>query len=181
MVSTLRITKIAALLTLVLATTFTARAGDLKASSREAIRNFKATDPGLKRFFENSAGYVILPSVGEGGLIIGGERGDGLVYEHGKITGKAAMSAVSIGAQAGGGKFSEIIFFETKAALENFKRAEYEMSASAKASIVASGVAAHAKYDQGVVVFTLPQRGAMVKAAVGGQKFKFTTVKQPRK
>src|SRR5260221_6702378 len=121
MTRTLRITKIAALLMLVLATTFTARAGGLKAASVQARQNFKAADPGLTRFFENSAGYVILPSVGEGGLVIGGEHGDGLVYEHGKVTGKATMSAVSIGAQAGGGKFSEVIFFETKAALNNFK------------------------------------------------------------
>ena len=177
MIHTLRITRIAALLALVLATTFAARAGDLKSKSAEAIQNFKATDPGLSRFFEGSAGYVILPSVGEGGLIIGGEHGDGLVYEHGKVTGKVTMSAVSIGAQAGGGKFSEVIFFETKGALKNFKQAEYKMSASAKASIVASGVAANAKYDQGVAVFTLPLRGAMVKAAVGGQKFKFTSMK----
>ncbi|MEO8439829.1 MAG: hypothetical protein ABI540_06355 [Spartobacteria bacterium] len=173
MIHTPRITKIAALLALMLATAFTARAGDLKAESAEAMQNFKAADPGLAKFFKQSAGYAILPSVGEGGLIIGGEHGDGLVYEHGKVTGKVTMSAVSIGAQAGGGKFSEVIFFETKAALNKFKQTEYEMSAAAKASIVASGVAANAKYDQGVAVFTLPLSGAMVKAAVGGQKFKF--------
>lgn len=51
------------------------------------------------------------------------------------------------------------------------------MAASAKASMVASGVAANARYDQGVAVFTLPQSGAMVKAAVGGQKFKFAPMK----
>jgi lipid-binding SYLF domain-containing protein len=172
-----RITKIAALFTLLLATTFTTQAGDLKAKSAEARQSFTAADPGLSRFFEHSAGYVILPSVGEGGLIIGGERGDGLVYEAGEVTGKVTMSAVSIGAQAGGGKFSEVIFFETKTALNKFKQAEYEMSASAKASIVASGVAANAKYHQGVAVFTLPQSGAMVKAAVGGQKFKFAPLR----
>ena len=87
------------------------------------------------------------------------------------------MSAVSIGAQAGGGRFSEVIFFQTKAAMENFKQAEFTMAASAKASMAASGVAANAKYNQGVAVFTLPESGAMVKAAVGGQKFKFAPMK----
>lgn len=176
MIHTPRITKIAALLTLMLATAFTVQAGDLQAKSAEAIQNFKAADPGLAKFFKDSAGYVILPSVGEGGFIIGGEHGDGLVYENGSVTGKVTVSAVSIGAQAGGGKFSEVIFFETKAALKNFQQAEYEMSAAAEASIVASGVAANAKYKQGVAVFTLPQSGAMVKAAVGGQKFKFSSM-----
>lgn len=59
----------------------------------------------------------------------------------------------------------------------NLKQAEFTMAASAKASMVASGVAANAKYDQGAAVFTLPQSGAMVKAAVGGQKFKFAPMK----
>src|SRR4030095_4016022 len=145
----LSITKVAALLTLALATTCTVHAGGLKPASQEAIQNFKQADPGLRKFFSNSVGYAILPSVGEGGLIIAGKHGDGLLYEKGKVTGKVTMSAVTIGAQAGGGKFSEVIFFETNAALNSFKGSNYEMSAAAKASIAASGVAARAKYEQG--------------------------------
>ena len=173
----LSITKMAALLALALATTCTVHAGGLKVTSQEAIQNFKAADPGLSKFFKNSVGYAILPSVGEGGLIIAGKHGDGLVYEKGKVTGKVTMSAVTIGAQAGGGKFSEVIFFETNAALNSFKESNYEMSAAAKASVAASGVAARAKYAQGVAVFTLPKSGAMVAAAVGGQKFKFEPIR----
>ena len=51
------------------------------------------------------------------------------------------------------------------------------MSAKAKASVAASGSSVNAKYDQGVLVFTLPKSGAMVAAAIGGQKFKFEPVK----
>ena len=170
-------TKVAALLALALATTHPAYAGDLRARSEEAIQNFKLADPSLSRFFAKAAGHAILPSVGEGGLIIGGQRGDGLVYQKGKIIGKVTMTEISIGAQAGGGKFSEVIFFETSAALESFKASEYKMSAAAKASVVASGVAANAKYEQGIAVFTLPKTGAMVAAAIGGQKFKFAAVR----
>ena len=167
----------AALLTLALAATTTARAEDLKAKAEEAVQNFKLADPSLTNFFAKAAGYVILPSVGEGGFIIGAQRGDGLVYEAGKVTGKVTMTEISVGAQAGGGKFSELIFFETAKALKDFKEAKYQMSAGAKASVAASGVAANAKYDQSVAIFTLPKSGAMVSAAVGGQKFKFEPVK----
>ena len=177
MKKTLRNTTLAALLALGLAATLTARAEDLKAKAEEAIANFKLADPGLASFFANSAGYAVLPSVGEGGFIIGGEHGDGLVYEGGKATGKVTMSELSLGAQAGGGKFSEVIFFQTKAALKAFKQTKYEMSAAAKASVAASGVAANAKYDQGVAIFTLPKSGMMAGAAVGGQKFEFKKLK----
>ena len=170
-------TSLITLLMAALAPTFEGRAEDLKAKSAEAIQNFKLTDPGLTNFFAKSAGYAILPAVGEGGLIIGGEHGDGLVYEKGKLVGKVTMSEVSLGAQVGGGSFSEVIFFETEAALKDFEKTKWEMSAKAKASVAASGVAQNAKYDQGVPVFTLPKGGAMVAAAVGGQKFKFKPIK----
>jgi lipid-binding SYLF domain-containing protein len=96
-----------------------------------------------------------------------------LLYEKGKPTGKVTLTEVSVGAQVGGGSFSEVIFFETQAALNSFKTTKYEMSAAAKATVAASGAAANAKYDQGIAVFTLPKSGAMVAAAIGGQKFKF--------
>ena len=87
------------------------------------------------------------------------------------------MSEISIGAQVGGGKFAELIFFETDSALQSFESAKWEMSAVAKANVAASGVASSAKYEQGVAVFTLPKSGAMVAAAIGGQKFKFDALK----
>jgi lipid-binding SYLF domain-containing protein len=139
--------------------------------------NFKLADPGLTNFFAKAAGYAILPSIGEGGFIVGGEHGRGLVYEKGKVAGKVTLTEISVGAQVGGGAFSEVIFFETPAALKSFKKHKYEMSAAVKATIAASGAAANAKYEQGVAVFTLPKSGAMVQAAVGGQKFRFEPIR----
>jgi lipid-binding SYLF domain-containing protein len=160
-----------------LSSTLTALAEDERAKAEAAIANFKRADPGLTNFFDHAVGYAILPSIGEGGLIIGGEHGRGLLYEKGEVTGKVTLTEISIGAQAGGGEFSEIIFFETKSALESFKKSKYEMSAAVKATVAASGASANAKYNQGVAVFTLPKSGAMVQAAVGGQKFKFESLK----
>ncbi len=168
---------LAALLVVALASTMIVRAEDLTVKAGEAVKNFKQADPGLTNFFAKAAGYAILPGVGEGGFIFGAERGDGLVYEKGKLVGKVTMTEVSVGAQVGGGSFAEVIFFETESALQGFKQSKWDMSAKAKANIAASGVAVNAKYEQGVAVFTLPRSGAMLAAAVGGQKFKFEPVK----
>jgi lipid-binding SYLF domain-containing protein len=167
----------AGLLALAMTTTLTAQAEDLEAKSKEAIANFKEADSGLTKLFNSAAGYVILPAVGEGGFIIGGERGDGLVYEDKKLTGKVTMSEVSVGAQVGGASFAEVIFFETKEAMDTFKSKKCELSAGAKASVAASGAAENAKYQEGVSVFTLPRSGIMVAAKVGGQKFEFKPLK----
>src|SRR6266436_501797 len=163
--------------TVALASTLATNAEDLTVKAEEAVQHFKAADTGLTNFFVKAAGYAILPGVGEGGFIFGGEHGDGLVYEKDKLVGKVTMSEVSVGAQVGGGSFAEIIFFETDSALQGFKKSQWEMSAKAKANAAAAGASVNAKYEQGVAVFTLPKTGLMLAAIVGGQKFKFEAIK----
>src|SRR4051812_8373747 len=95
---------------LAIAVTLTARAADdLKTETGRAIMSFKEADPGLQSFFDKSAGYAVFPSVGKGGLIIGGERGKGLVFEKGIPVGETTLTEASIGAQIGGVVFSQII------------------------------------------------------------------------
>jgi lipid-binding SYLF domain-containing protein len=169
-------TAFAAVAALALACNLAARA-DEKSDAEQAVANFKQADAGLAKLFDNAIGYAVFPSVGEGGFIIGAEHGKGLLFEKGKIMGKVSLTAVSVGAQVGGGSFSQMIFFENASALKRFKESKYEMDAAVKASLAASGAAASAKCVQGVAVFTLPKSGAMAQAAVGGQKFKFEPVK----
>jgi lipid-binding SYLF domain-containing protein len=148
-------------------------AESLQQQAQETISTFKQKDPSLEAFFRNSAGYAVFPSIGQGGFIVGGAHGKGVVYENGKAVGQATISKGSVGAQAGGGTFSEIIFFQTPQALQEFKGGNFEMSGQLSAVVAAEGAARTANYSQGVAVFTLPQKGAMVQAAVGGQKFSY--------
>ena len=146
---------------------------DLRAESQEALGACLKADSTLQTFLNNSAGYAVFPSVGKGGFIVGGAHGKGLVYQKNNLIGQATLTQASVGAQVGGQSFSEIIFFETPAALEDFKSGKFEMSAEAGAVAVKEGASAAAAYKQGVAVFTLPKKGLMVSASVGGQKFKF--------
>jgi len=148
-------------------------AEDLKLETGQAVDAFKKADSTLATFFANSAGYAVFPDVGKGGFIVGGARGKGIVYEKGNPVGRAVMTQASIGAQVGGQTFAEVIFFETPAALSDFKNGKFEMSAEVSAVAAAEGASKAAKYKRGVAVFTLPKSGLMVQASVGGQKFKF--------
>jgi len=56
-----------------------ARAADVKTEVQGAIDAFNKADSSLKKLFDDSVGYAIFPSVGKGGLIIGGEHGKGMV------------------------------------------------------------------------------------------------------
>lgn len=145
----------------------------LKPAAQQTIERFKQTDPGLKKFFDTSAGYAVFPSVKKGGLVVGGESGKGIVYEKGHPIGMAKLKEVSIGAQAGGEDFDEIIFFQTPDVLQAFKRGQNLMDAQLNGVVAAQGVEEHANYQNGVAVFVLPNKGLMGQAAVGGQKFEF--------
>ena len=46
-------------------------ANDIVVQSNQAVRTFKRTDPSMRKFFNSSVGYAILPSVTTGGLGIG--------------------------------------------------------------------------------------------------------------
>ena len=146
---------------------------NLRDEAQQTITNFVKADSTLQKFLDQSAGYAVFENVGKGGLIVGGARGKGVVYEKNKLIGLATMTQASIGAQAGGQTFSEIIFFETPEALKDFKAGKFEMSAEVSAVAAAEGASKAAKYKNGVAVFTLPKKGLMVQASIGGQKFKF--------
>ena len=132
---------------------------------------------GLSKYFKNAYGYVLFPNVGEGAFIIGGASGNGVVYEKSKAIGMADLKKLDIGFQAGGQAIIEVIFFETKGALDRFKEGQFKFSAEASAVIVESGGAVNAGYNDGVVAFALPKAGLMADASVGGQKFTFKSFK----
>ena len=52
-------------------------------------------------FFAKSYGYALIPTVGEGGFVVGGALGKGRVYLHGRYVGDTTMTQVSLGFQAG--------------------------------------------------------------------------------
>jgi lipid-binding SYLF domain-containing protein len=141
---------------------------------KEAIQLFKSDDSKIVKLFESAYGYAVFPSCGKGAVGIGGAAGDGQVFEKVTLIGTARMTQITIGAQLGGQTFSEVIFFETKEALDAFRASEWAMSAGVSAVAAAESASADAKYKNGVLVFTIAKGGLMFEASVGGQKFKFT-------
>ena len=141
--------------------------------AEKAKQTLLDADAGLQKYFDDSAGYVIFPNVGKGGFIVGAASGNGVVYVDGKEIGMADLKKITVGFQAGGQAIIEAIFFEDEASLKEFKGDEFEFSAEVSAVALKSGVAANAKYKDGVAVFVLPKAGLMADVTVGGQKFEY--------
>lgn len=142
----------------------------------DAILEIQKKDPGLKDWFSNSAGYAVFPTVGKGGIGVGGAHGKGLVIVGDKVDGKTSMTQVTVGFQLGGQTYSEFIFFKDKVALGHFQRGNFELGAQASAVAATAGASADAAYDKGVAIFTNTKAGLMYEASVGGQKFKYESL-----
>jgi len=144
----------------------------------ESTDLLKKKDSSFTKRFDEAYGYVIFPRVGKGAVGLGAAHGTGEVYEKGKLIGEASLTQVTLGLQLGGQVYIEAIFFENAKALDAFKQNKFALSAQASAVAAAEGVAANAKYQLGVAIFTMARSGLMYEASVGGQKFKFKPIKE---
>jgi len=157
----------------------------------DTIEVFKKAVP--SSFFENSYGYAVFPTIGKGGVGVGGAHGKGQVYAKGVHVGDTTMSQLTVGFQLGGQAFSQIIFFEDERAFNQFTSSKFEFGAQATAVAITAGASATVattgnsagasggrndaksvgEYYRGMAIFTVAKGGLMYEATIGGQKFKY--------
>ncbi|MEH6568725.1 MAG: hypothetical protein V7709_06610 [Halioglobus sp.] len=152
-------------------------------------------DAGAAEMFNSAYGYALFPSIGKGGIGIGGAHGKGRVFAGGQMTGTTGMTQLTVGFQLGGQIFSQVIFFEDQRAYDEFTSGNFEFGAQATAVALTAGVSASAgsgagvsagasggqnnanaagSYRKGLAIYTIAKGGLMYEAALGGQKFSFT-------
>jgi lipid-binding SYLF domain-containing protein len=146
----------------------------LEARAESTKAEMIARDPGLQTLLNRASGYVVFPSIGKGGVIVGGAAGTGVVYERGQVIGYAELNQGSIGAQLGGQTFGELMVFGDPNTWQRFLLGE-EFSTGGNVSAVAvnKGAAAGANFRSGVGVFVMPKGGLMLDISVAGQTLKF--------
>lgn len=145
------------------------------------------------QFFKTAYGYAVFPTIGKGGIGIGGAYGKGCVQAQGKHVGDTSMTQLSIGFQLGGQGYSEIIFFQDERSYKEFTSGNFEfgadatavaitLAAGAKASSTGASAGASAtkhaattagEYHKGMATFTIVKGGLMYEAAIAGQKFSY--------
>jgi lipid-binding SYLF domain-containing protein len=158
----------------------------------DAIRKFRNAGQSAG-YFGKSHGYAVFPTIGKGGIGIGGARGTGRVYRRGVPVGTTTMTQVTVGMQFGGQAYSQIIFFQDKRAFDEFTSGHFEFGAQATAVAITAGASAQAstggsgagasstpenaatagRYYKGMAVFTVAKGGLMYEATIGGQRFSF--------
>lgn len=161
----------------------------------EAVENFR--NAGTGNMIDSAYGYAVFPTIGKGGIGIGGAHGKGGVYRGGKRVGLTSMSQISYGLQLGGQSYSQIIFFRDERAFTDFTSGNYEFGAQASAVALTAGASAQTStggsgsassgtdkrlntvteesYDDrsGMAIFSIAKGGLMYEATLSGQKFKY--------
>jgi hypothetical protein len=158
----------------------------------ETIELFRSI-PQVATYFDSSYGYAVWPRIGRGGLGIGGAMGRGQVFVGGQLTGTSRLMDITIGAQAGGQAYRQVVFFQDKAAYDKFTGGKFEFDASASAVAVTASAQASAGtqgasaaagagrpntgaaqgYVNGMQTFTMAEGGLMYAATIGGQRYNF--------
>lgn len=145
------------------------------------------------QFFNRAYGYAVFPTIGKGGIGVGGAYGTGRVYAKGKYVGDTSMTQLTVGFQLGGQAYSQIIFFEDERAFREFTGGNFEFGAEASAVAITAAAGAKAsstggsagvsggrndartvgQYYKGMATFTVAKGGLMYEASIGGQKFTY--------
>ncbi|MEE4279892.1 MAG: YSC84-related protein [Halieaceae bacterium] len=160
----------------------------------DALKSFRAAGD-TAPFFSSAYGYVVFPTIGKGGIGIGGAHGSGRVYKNGEYVGDTTVTQLTLGLQLGAQAYSQMIFLEDSHAFDSFTSGNFEFSAQATAVALTAGVSveantgggtaagasggrndakvAHGGYRKGMAIFTIARGGLMYEASLGGQRFTY--------
>ncbi len=151
-----------------------AKNAKLRSDSFAALNSLYASEPKAKEFAAKSKAILVFPSILKAGFMVGGQGGDGVLIQGGKVVGTFNLSAASFGFQAGAQSFSQVMFFTTTAAIEYLDKSDgWSVGVGPSIVVVDQGMAKSATtqtLSSDVYVFIFGQRGLMAGAGVQGQK-----------
>jgi lipid-binding SYLF domain-containing protein len=155
-----------------------ASAAEIDREATAALNKLYREVPGAKELAARAKAILIFPSVVKGGLIVGGQYGDGALRKGGRTVGYYSTAAVSYGLQAGAQVFGYALFFMGEGALSYLDSSSgWEIGVGPSVVVLDEGMArslttSTARDD--IYAFIFGQKGLM--AGVGLQGSKITRI-----
>ena len=150
-------------------------AKEIDASVDASLERFHREVKGAEEFLKSAKGVLVLPGVIKGGLVIGGEYGEGALRIDGKTVDYYSTASASYGFQLGGQKKDIILVFMQEDALNKFRESSgWKAGVDGSVALVKIGAAASldtAKMKQPIVGFVFDQKGLMYNLTLEGSKF----------
>lgn len=155
-------------------TAYAGTAKEIDGDVDSALQKLYESVPAAKELSKSAKGILVFPNIVKGGLIVGGQYGEGALRIGGKTTGYYNSAAVSYGLQAGVQSFGYVVFFMTDRTLDYFRKSEgWEIGVGPSVVVVDEGVAKSlttttAKSD--IYAFIFGQQGLMAGLGLQGSK-----------
>lgn len=153
---------------------FAASKSELNASSKAALDKLVAGSPAAKALSAKAIAVLVFPSITKAGLMIGGQYGDGVLWQRGKPVGYYNTSGASYGFQAGAQQYGYAMFFLNKKGLDALNaQSGFEVGVGPSVVVMDQGMAKTTTtktYTEDVYAFIFSQKGLMAGIGIQGNK-----------
>lgn len=151
-----------------------ASAAELSTDALAALEQLYTQEPRTRELAKKAVGVLVFPSIIKGGLLVGGEHGDGALIRDGKVQAFYSISAVSFGFQAGAQQFGYALFFMNEPAMAYLDKSDgWSLGAGPSLVMVDKGYAASVTtttLTQDVYAVPFGEQGLMAGVGLEGSK-----------
>lgn len=147
---------------------------ELDASVREAITELYKHSSAAKELAGKSVGMLVFPKVVKGGMVIGGEYGEGALLVGRKTSAYYNIASGSIGLQLGVQQKSQVILFMKQRELDKFRKSD-GWKAGVDGSVALATLGAGGQIDtdtarKPIIGFIFSNKGLMYNLTFEGSK-----------
>ena len=146
----------------------------LDMSSKEALNHLIATVPAARTLSEKAIAVLVFPSITKAGFMVGGQFGDGVLWQQGKPVAYYNNSGASFGLQAGAQTYGYAMFFMKESALKSLEKADgFEVGVGPSVVVVDQGMGAShttTTLQDDIYAFIFGQKGLMAGVGIQGNK-----------
>lgn len=151
----------------------------LETDARAALENLYSNSPTARALGGSAAGILVFPTITEGGFLVGGQLGDGVLFQNNRNTGIFRSMSASFGFQAGLHRFGYALFFVSDSDLQHLTSMQgMEIGIGPTVTLIDAGIAASMTTNtirEGIFAFFFDQRGLM-----GGVRLQGTRISRRR-
>lgn len=150
------------------------KAATIEQHSREALALLKKNSPPAAKLAPDAAAILVFPKIVKGGLIIGGQYGEGALFKGDALAQYYSTAAASFGLQAGLQTYGYAIYFMNAKALGYLDNSDgWEIGTAPNVVVVDEGAGASlttTSAKDNILVFFFDQKGLMAGVTIEGTK-----------
>ena len=146
----------------------------LERDAHKAYQKLVATVPAAKSLSSTAAGILVFPKITKAGFVVGGQTGDGVLFQGGKAVGYYNTSGASYGMQAGAQQYGYAMFLMNEKALNSLTANEgFEVGVGPSIVVMDEGMGkttTNKTATEDIYAFIFSQKGLMAGLGLQGNK-----------